>query len=176
MKWYSLRVISGQEEKVKKHIEFEVETNNISDRVGSVIVPMETVLEMKDGKKREKSKVFFPGYIFIEVEMDGQVQHVINNATGVISFVGPKNHPVPLKKAEVERIKARLEKEQEEVEVVEVPYKIGDAVKISDGPFADFVGFIEEINEEKQKLKVLVSIFGRETPVELDFLQVKLEK
>lgn len=176
MKWYSLRVISGQEEKVKKHIEFEVETSKISDKVGSVIVPMETVLEMKDGKKREKSKVFFPGYIFIEVEMDGQVQHVINNATGVISFVGPKNHPVPLKKAEVERIKARLEKEHEEVEVVDVPYKIGDAVKISDGPFADFVGFIEEINEEKQKLKVLVSIFGRETPVELDFLQVKLEK
>ncbi|MCK5078261.1 MAG: transcription termination/antitermination factor NusG [Calditrichia bacterium] len=176
MKWYSLRVISGQEEKVKKHIEFEVEDNNISEKVGSVIVPMETVLEMKDGKKRVKNKVFFPGYIFIEVEMDGQVQHVINNAAGVISFVGPKNHPVPLKNAEVDRIKARLEKEHEEVEIVEIPFKIGDAVKISDGPFADFVGFIEEINEEKQKIKVLVSIFGRETPVELDFLQVKLEK
>ena len=176
MKWYSLRVISGQEEKVKKHIEFEIDDNNISDKVGSVIVPLETVLEMKDGKKREKNKVFFPGYIFIEVEMDGQVQHVINNTPGVISFVGPKNHPVPLKNAEVDRIKARLEKEREEVEVVEVPFKVGDAVRISDGPFADFVGFIEEINEEKQKLKVLVSIFGRETPVELDFLQVKLEK
>ncbi len=176
MKWYSLRVISGQEEKVKKHIEFEVEDNNISEKVGSVIVPMETVLEMKDGKKRVKNKVFFPGYIFIEVEMDGQVQHVINNAAGVISFVGPKNHPVPLKNAEVDRIKARLEKEHEEVEIVEIPFKTGDAVKISDGPFADFVGFIEEINEEKQKIKVLVSIFGRETPVELDFLQVKLEK
>ena len=176
MKWYSLRVISGQEEKVKKHIEFEVEDNNIFEKVGSVIVPMETVLEMKDGKKRVKNKVFFPGYIFIEVEMDGQVQHVINNAAGVISFVGPKNHPVPLKNAEVDRIKARLEKEHEEVEIVEIPFKIGDAVKIFDGPFADFVGFIEEINEEKQKIKVLVSIFGRETPVELDFLQVKLEK
>ncbi len=176
MKWYSLRVISGQEEKVKKHIEFEVESNNIKDKVGDIIVPMETVLEMKGGKKRVKSKVFFPGYIMIEVEMDGQVQHVINNCPGVISFVGPKNRPVPLKDAEVERIKARLEKEQEEVEIVELPFKVGDAVKITDGPFADFVGFIEEINEEKQKVKVLVSIFGRETPVELDFLQVQIEK
>lgn len=175
-KWYSLRVISGQEEKVKKHIEFEVETNNISEKVGEIVVPVESVLEMKDGKKRVKSKVFFPGYIMIEVEMDGQVQHVINNSPGVISFVGPKNHPVPLKEAEVERILARLQKEQEEVEIVELPFKVGDAVRITDGPFADFVGFIEEINEEKHKLKVLVSIFGRETPVELDFLQVKIEK
>ena len=150
--------------------------NNISEKVSDVIVPLETVLEMKDGKKRVKSKVFFPGYIFIEVEMDGQVQHVINNSPGVISFVGPKNHPVPLKTVEVDRIKARLAKEQEEVEIVDVPFKIGDAIRITDGPFADFLGFIEEVNEEKQKVKVLVSIFGRETPVELDFLQVKLEK
>ncbi|GAB4174457.1 MAG: transcription termination/antitermination protein NusG [Calditrichia bacterium] len=175
-KWYTLRVISGQEEKVKMHIQKEVEMHHIEEKVGRIVVPVEPVLEMKDGKKKVKNKVFFPGYIMIEVEMDGMVQHVVNNTPGVISFVGPKNNPVPLKDAEVERILARLEKEEEEIELEEVPFKVGDTVRVTDGPFADFVGYVDDVNEEKHKLKVLVSIFGRQTPVELDFLQVKLEK
>lgn len=175
-KWYTLRVISGQEEKVKKHIETEVENHGLQEKVGRIVVPIEPVLEMKAGKKKIKNKVFFPGYILIEVELDGMVQHVINNTPGVISFVGPKNRPVPLKESEVERILARLEKEEEEIQLEEVPFKVGDMVRVIDGPFADFVGYVDDINEEKHKLKVLVSIFGRQTPVELDFLQVKLEK
>ncbi len=175
-RWYTLRVISGQEEKVKKHIETEVENHNLQEKVGRIVVPMEPVLEMKGGKKKVKNKVFFPGYLLIEVELDGLVQHVINNTPGVISFVGPKNKPVPLTTAEVDRILSRLEKEEEEIKLEEVPFKVGDTVRVIDGPFADFIGYVDDVNEEKHKLKVLVSIFGRQTPVELDFLQVKLEK
>lgn len=175
-KWYTLRVISGQEEKVKKHLETEIENHQLQEKVGRIIIPKEPVLEVKDGKKKIKERVFFPGYIMIEVELDGQVQHVISNTPGVISFVGPKNRPVPLSDAEVERILSRAEKAEGTIEIVEVPFKVGDTVRITDGPFADFVGYVDDVNEEKHKLKVLVSIFGRQTPVELDFLQVKLEK
>jgi len=131
---------------------------------------------MRDGKKRLKNKVFFPGYILVEMVLDVQTSHLVQETPGVISFVGPKNHPTEVRPEEVEAVLRKIEKKDTEVERVEVPFKVGDAIRVNDGPFADFTGIIEEVNEEKKKVKVSVSIFGRPTPVELDFLQIELEK
>jgi transcriptional antiterminator NusG len=177
-KWYSLRIYSGQEDKVKAHILAEVGLKGIEDKIGEIIVPSENVVEMRDGKKRVKNRVFFPGYILIEMELDNQTHHVVSNAPGVISFVGPRNEPTPLRDYEVKRILGKMErsKEAEVKGKVDIPFKVGDPIRVVDGPFNDFTGFVEEINEEKNKVKVNISIFGRPTPVELDFLQVELEK
>jgi transcriptional antiterminator NusG len=174
-RWYVLRTYSGHENKVKAYIENEIAQAGLADRVSSVIVPSEKVFEVKDGKKKSKTRTFFPGYILIEAELDKQTTHLILNTPSVISFVGPKNAPAPLQAAEVRRLIGKIE-ERKETEVIEVPFKVGDAVKVTDGPFNNFSGFVQEINEEKMKLKVMVSIFGRKTPVELDFSQVEEEK
>ena len=177
-KWYALRVYSGKEARVKAHIENEVKIQGIEEKVGHIVIPSENIIEMKDGKKRLKNKTFFPGYMIIELLLDSQTQHVIVNTPGVVSFVGPKNVPVPLRDSEVRSILGKIERSRE-TEVkgkVSVPYKVGDPIRVIDGPFNDFTGFVEEINEEKNKVKVNISIFGRPTPVELDFLQVELEK
>lgn len=174
-KWYTVRVYSGQEEKVRQQIESELEIAGIADRVHRIIVPSENVIEMKDGKKREKKRIFFPGYIMIEMELDKETQFVVTNTAGVVSFVGSQNVPQALRPDEVDRILMRVDQKRDEG-IVDVPFKVGDAIKIIDGPFNDFSGFIDEINYEKSKVKVMVSIFGRSTPVELDFLQIELEK
>ena len=174
-KWYVLRTYSGHENKVKAYIENEIAQAGLVEKVSSVIVPSEKVFEVKDGKKRSKTRTFFPGYILIEAELDKTVTHLILNTPSVISFVGPKNEPAPLQPAEVRKLIGKIE-EKREVEVIEVPFKIGDAVKVTDGPFNNFTGFVQEVSEEKMKLKVMVSIFGRKTPVELDFSQVEEEK
>jgi transcriptional antiterminator NusG len=177
-KWYTLRIYSGQEGKVKAHIESEIKLKGIEDSVGRIIIPSENVVEMRDGKKRVKNRVFFPGYMLIEMDLNNQTQHVVSGAPGVISFVGPKNEPTPLRETEVDRILGKIESSrQAEVKgKVKIPFKVGDPIRVTDGPFNDFTGFVEEINDEKNKVKVNISIFGRPTPVELDFLQVELEK
>lgn len=174
-KWYVVRTYSGHENKVRAYIENEVAQAGLGEHVGSVIVPSEKVFEMKDGKKKSKTRTFFPGYILVEAALDKTVTHLILNAPSVISFVGPRNTPAPLQAAEVRRLIGKIE-ERKDVEVIEVPFKVGEAVKVTDGPFNNFTGFVQEVNEEKMKLKVMVSIFGRKTPVELDFSQVELEK
>lgn len=174
-KWYVVRTYSGHENKVKAYIENEITQAGLADRVGSVIVPSEKVFEVKDGKKKSKTRTFFPGYILVEAILDKETTHIILNTPSVISFVGPKNTPAPLQTAEVRRLIGKIEA-RKDVEVVEVPFKPGDAVKVTDGPFNSFNGFVQEINEEKMKVKVMVSIFGRKTPVELDFSQVEAEK
>ena len=174
-KWYVVRTYSGHENKVKAYIENEIAQAGYSERVGSVIVPSEKVFEVKDGKKKSKTRTFFPGYILVEAILDTQTTHIILNTPSVISFVGPKNAPAPLQPGEVRRLIGKMEA-RKDVEVVEVPFKSGDAVKVIDGPFNNFSGFVQEVNEEKMKLKVMVSIFGRKTPVELDFSQVEEEK
>ena len=174
-KWYVVRTYSGHENKVKAYIENEVSQSSLAERIGTVIVPVEKVFEMKEGKKKSKTRNFFPGYIFVEAALDKAVLHVILNAPSVLSFVGPKNAPAPLQASEVRRLIGKIE-ERKDVEVIDVPFKTGDAVKVTDGPFNNFSGFVQEVNEEKLKLKVMVSIFGRKTPVELDFSQVELEK
>jgi len=174
-KWYVVRTYSGHENKVKAYLENEVAQAGVTDRITSVIVPSEKVFEVKDGKKKSKTRTFFPGYILVEAVLDKATQHLILNTPSVISFVGPKNAPAPLQPTEVRRLIGKIE-ERKDVEVIEVPFRMGDAVKVVDGPFNNFSGFVQEVNEEKMKLKVMVSIFGRKTPVELDFSQVELEK
>lgn len=174
-KWYVLRTYSGHENKVKAYIENEISQAGLIEKVSSVIVPSEKVFEVKDGKKKSRTRTFFPGYILVEAELDKATTHIILNTPSVISFVGPKNVPAPLQPAEIRRLIGKIE-ERKDVEVVEVPFKSGDAVKVTDGPFNNFSGFVQEVSEEKMKLKVMVSIFGRKTPIELDFSQVELEK
>jgi transcriptional antiterminator NusG len=174
-KWYVVRTYSGHENKVKAYLENEAAQAGLTEKITSVIVPSEKVFEVKDGKKKSKTRTFFPGYILVEAVMDTVTQHVILNTPSVISFVGPKNVPAPLQASEVRRLIGKIE-ERKDVEVIEVPFKVGDAVKVTDGPFNNFSGFVQEVNEEKMKLKVMVSIFGRKTPVELDFSQVEQEK
>lgn len=174
-RWYVVRTYSGHENKVKAYIENEVTQASLGERISSVIVPSEKVFEVKDGKKKSKTRTFFPGYILVEAVLDKETTHLILNTPSVISFVGPKNAPAPLQALEVRRLIGKIE-ERKDVEVIEVPFKPGEAVKVTDGPFNNFSGFVQEVNEEKMKLKVMVSIFGRKTPVELDFSQVEAEK
>lgn len=174
-KWYAIRTYSGHENKVKAYLENEVALARMENRIGSVLVPSEKVFEVKDGKKKSKTKTFFPGYILIEAVLDKETTHLILSTPSVISFVGPKNNPAPLHPDEVRRLIGKLD-ERKDVEVIEVPYQVGDPVKVIDGPFNNFSGFVQEVNEEKMKVKVMVSIFGRKTPVELDFSQVEAEK
>jgi len=174
-KWYVVRTYSGHENKVKALLENEVAQSGLEERISSVIVPSEKVFEVKDGKKKSKTRTFFPGYVLVEAVLDIATTHLILNTPSVISFVGPKNAPAPLQPSEVRKLIGKIE-ERKDVEVVEVPFRTGDAVKVIDGPFNNFNGFVQEVNEEKMKLKVMVSIFGRKTPVELDFSQVEIEK
>ena len=175
MNWYTLRVISGKEKKVRENILFELDYEGMSDEVENILVPSEKIIEMKDGKKKIKNKVFFPGYILIHMSDSKVVRHIVDNISGVMNFVGVKGEPQALKEDEITRILGEVE-DGEGREVVVAPYKVGDAVKVTDGPFAEFSGYVNEVNEEKKKVKVSVSIFGRPTPIELDFLQVELEK
>lgn len=175
LQWYTIHVFSGHEKKIQKYLESEIERANLKDQIPRILIPSEDVVEMRDGKKRVKNRIFFPGYMLVEMDLNKYTQHLILNTPGVTNFVGPKNRPVPLQKEEIRRILGRVEERQDD-EVIDIPYKEGDPVKVIDGPFTDFAGVVEEINREKKKLKVMVSIFGRSTPVELDFLQVELEK
>jgi len=175
MNWYTLRVISGKEEKIKENILFELDFQKLSSEVENIMVPSENIVEMKDGKKRVKRKVFFPGYLLINMSKSKEAKYLIENTDGVINFVGASGEPQMLKEDEIARIIGEVEG-REGREVVIAPYKVGDSVKVTDGPFADFSGFVNEVNNEKQKVKVSVSIFGRPTPIELNFLQVELEK
>ena len=175
MGWYSLRVISGKEKKTKETIIFEAEEMGLTDQIGDILVPSENVVEMREGKKRVRNKVFFPGYILINLNPTREVRYLIENTPGVMSFVGPKGEPIPLRDDEISRILGEVEG-KEGREVMAHQFKVADAVKVIDGPFIDFSGFIDEVNDDKQKVKVTVSIFGRPTPVELDYLQIELEK
>jgi transcription termination/antitermination protein NusG len=174
-RWYAIRTYSGHENKVKAHIENEARHANLTERIITVMVPSEKIFEVKEGKKKSRTKTFFPGYILVEAVLDKETKHLILNSPSVISFVGPRGEPAPLQYDEVRRLVGRME-ERKNVEVMEIPFRVGDAVKVIDGPFNNFTGFVQEVNEEKMKLKVMVSIFGRKTPVELDFNQVELEK
>ena len=176
MDWYSLRVISGKEKSAEEHILREAGDNEITDQIEEVFVPYEKVVEMRNNKKRIKEKMFFPGYVLIKMNLNASTKYIVENTPGVLSFVGPKGgNPVPLRDDEIKRIFGEVER-KEGLEIIETPFKKGNAIKVVAGPFIDFTGFVESINEDKQKVKVTVSIFGRPTPIELDFFQVELEK
>jgi transcriptional antiterminator NusG len=175
-KWYVVRTYSGHENKVKNLIDSEMKDNeSLRAKISEVLVPTEKVFEVRDGKKRSKTKNFFPGYILIQADLDLQVKDFIQNTQSVMGFLGPKNNPNPLQPEEVKRIVGRISMDEGD-ERIETIFRTGDIVKIIDGPFNNFSGNVEEVNEEKMKIKVLVSIFGRKTPVEIDFVQAELEK
>ncbi|HZV13356.1 MAG TPA: transcription termination/antitermination protein NusG [Candidatus Kapabacteria bacterium] len=174
-RWYALRTYSGHEARVKQLLEMEIVQRNLQNSIGEILIPEERVFEVRDGKKRQRKKNFLPGYVLIEVALDKKINDIILNTPSVISFVGTKTQPQALQPDEVRRILGRVE-ERKDVEVSVTSYRVGDSVKVIDGPFNNFSGTVKEVSEEKQKLKVEVSIFGRKTPVELDFTQVEIEK
>lgn len=174
-KWYVVKAMSGSEKKVKQYIENEIARLNLKDYVSQVLIPTEKVYQIRKGKKISTERNYLPGYILIEAALVGEITHIIKNIPGVLGFLGPKNEPVPLRDAEVKRILGKVDELLEKDEELNVPFIVGETVKVIDGPFNSFSGVIEEINEEKKKLKVMVKIFGRKTPLELSFLQVEKE-
>lgn len=171
-KWYVLHTFSGQEGRVKESIEELGKQDLFEEKIGQVLMPMQEVVQIKKGKKIKQSKKFFSSYLIVEAAMDRDVQHELRNLSGVTNFVGtPDGKPIPLREAEVARILGQTEKTKDR-EVSEIPYNVGDSVKIKEGPFKNFTGTVEEASPEKGKIKVMVSVFGRATPVELDFVQV----
>lgn len=175
IKWYSLRVISGKERKIKERIELEVNRSNWSEIVTQVIVPTEKVYKIRNGKKVVSERNILPGYILLEVDshkFSGEIISTIANVQNVIHFLG-KNSPLPMTQAEANRMLGKVDESLDKGEAMIEPFIVGETVKIVDGPFNEFVGDIQEVNEDKKKLKVVVKIFGRGTEVELNFMQVE---
>jgi len=167
--WYVIHAYSGHEDKVKKNLEKRIESMDMQDQILEVFVPMEDEIEIKDGKRRHVQKRIFPGYVLVKMVMSDESWYVVRNTPGVTSFVGSGNKPVPLQEIELRSILKQVKQEPQ----IRVEFQVGESVRVVDGPFADFLGKVDEINPEKGKLKVLVNMFGRETPVELDLLQVE---
>ncbi|KAF0203747.1 MAG: transcriptional antiterminator [Bacteroidetes bacterium] len=172
-KWYVIRAISGNEKKVKIYLESEISRLGLSDYISQVLIPTEKVYQVRKGKKVSKERNYLPGYVLIEALLTGEIPHIIKSVPGVLGFLGSKGEPVPLRPAEVNRILGKVDELTEQGEEVSVPFIVGETVTVIDGPFNSFTGIIEEINEEKKKLKVMVKIFGRKTPLELGFMQVE---
>ena len=174
-KWYVVRAVSGQENKIKTYIENEISRLGLGDYVDQVLVPTEKVIQIRNGKKVNKERTYFPGYIMIQANLSGEVPHIIKSITNVIGFLGETKggEPVPLRQSEVNRMLGKVDELAVEADSnVAIPFTIGETVKVIDGPFNGFDGTIEKINEEKRKLEVMVKIFGRKTPLELSYMQV----
>ena len=174
-KWYVVRAVSGQENKVKVYIETEIARLGLSDYVSQVLVPTEKVVTVRDGKKVIKDKVYFSGYVMIEANLAGEIPHIIKSITSVIGFLGEVKggDPVPLRMSEVNRMLGKVDELAVTTDHGSIPFTIGENIKVTDGPFNGFNGTVEKINEEKRKLEVMVKIFGRKTPLELSFMQVE---
>jgi transcriptional antiterminator NusG len=168
-RWYVIHTYSGYENKVKQNLLHRIETMEMRDQIFNVIVPTEEEIEIKNGQRRTVQKKVFPGYVLVQMKMNDNSWYVVRNTPGVTSFVGHGNKPTPLEESEV---KAILRQMEQEAPKVKVSYQVGQAVKITDGPFTDFEGVVDAIDHERGRVRVLVSFFGREAPVELDFLQV----
>jgi transcriptional antiterminator NusG len=174
-KWYVVRAVSGKEKKVKEQIESEIAHLKMEEYVSQVLIPTEKIYQIRNGKKISKERSFFPGYVLIEAALIGEIPHILRNIPNVLGFLGTGGEATPLRMAEVNRILGKVDELAESDEEINVPYIVGETVKVIDGPFNSFSGIIEEVNEEKKKLKVSVKIFGRKTPVELSFMQVVKE-
>jgi transcriptional antiterminator NusG len=178
-KWYVLRAISGKENKVKEVIELEMKNTDLGQYVSQVLIPTEKVYQIRNGKKIAKERSYLPGYVLIEVNLSGEIAHRLKNLPNVIGFLGdakkPGSAPTPLRQSEVNRILGSVDELQNSEEELATPYFVGETVKVIFGPFNGFSGIIEEVNNEKKKLKIMVKIFDRKTPLELGFLQVEKE-
>lgn len=175
MKWYVLRAISGKETKVKEYLDADIKNGNLGEFVSQVLIPTEKVYQVRNGKKVVKERTYLPGYVLVEAALVGEVAHRLRNTPNVLGFLGGLDNPTPLRQAEVNRILGTVDNLQEITEDTSIPYEVGETVKVAEGPFSGFAGIIEEVNTEKKKLKVMVKIFGRKTPLELGFMQVEKE-
>jgi transcriptional antiterminator NusG len=173
-KFYVLRAVNGKENKVKEYLEAEIKNNHLDEYISQVIIPTEKVIQQRNGKRVVREKAYLPGYVIIEAVLVGEVVHFLKNVNYIIGFLGG-NHPVPLRSSEVKRILGTVDALQEQGEEFDVQYLIGETVKVTFGPFAGFHGEIEEVDSDKKKLKVMVKIFGRKTPLELGYMQVEKE-
>ena len=173
-RWYSVSVLSNFEKKIAEQIRHAVEDAGLQDEIEEVLVPTEEVIEIRRGKKVPTERRFMPGYVLVRMEMSDQGYHLINSINRVTGFLGPQGRPMPMRDAEVNQILNRVEEGQEAPRTL-ISFEVGEKVKVKDGPFEDFDGMVEEVDEDNQRLKVTVSIFGRATPVELEFTQVSKE-
>ena len=176
MKWYVLRAVSGKEAKVKEYLDAAIKHDEVlSTHVGQVLLPTEKYAMLRNGKRVIKEKLFLPGYVLIEANLQGEVAHTLRFMPNVLGFLGGLDNPTPLRQADVNRILGTAEETAIENVELNVPYSVDETVKVTDGPFSGFTGVIEEVNAEKRKMKVMVKIFGRKTPLELAFTQVEKE-
>lgn len=175
LKWYVLKAVSGQESKVKSYIESEIKRLGYESFVTQVIIPVEKIAQIKNGKKVFKERPYYPGYLMVEANLMGEIPHLIKNIPGVISFLSltKGGDPVPMRQSEVNRMLGKIDELSEFNAEVDIPFEIGENIKVVDGPFNGFNAVIEKIHEDKKKLEVKVRIFGRETPLELGYLQVE---
>ncbi|NDV02135.1 transcription termination/antitermination protein NusG [Pseudoroseicyclus tamaricis] len=170
-RWYSVSVLSNFEKKIAEQIRAKVEEQDLAEQIDEVLVPTEEVIEVRRGKKVSTERRFMPGYVLVHMEMSDEGYHLITSINRVTGFLGPQGRPMPMRDAEVQQILGRVEEGQETPRTL-IRFEIGEKVKVADGPFEDFDGTVEEVDEDNQRLKVTVSIFGRATPVELEFTQV----
>ena len=174
-KFYVLRAVSGKENKVREYLEAELKNTDLGDYVSQVLIPTEKVFTVRAGKKVMKERAYLPGYVLIEANLVGEVAHRLRNIPNVIGFLGGQDNPTPLRPSEVNRILGTVDELQEQQEEMDLEFIVGENVKVTFGPFNGFIGVIEEVNNEKKKLKVMVKIFGRKTPLELGYMQVEKE-
>lgn len=176
MKWYVLRAVTGKEGKVKEYLEAAVKKDDVLRKnVAQILLPMEKYAVVKNGKRAVKERNFLPGYVLVEAKLEGEVAHKLRFTPNVLGFLGGQDKPIPLKQTEVNRILGIVEETTVESVDYGIPYEVDETVKVIEGPFSGFSGIIEEVNAEKRKLKVMVKIFGRKTPLELSFMQVEKE-
>jgi transcriptional antiterminator NusG len=174
-KFYVLRAISGKENKVREYLESEIKNSDLGQYVSQVLIPTEKTFIVRNGKKVMKERAYLPGYVLVEANLVGEVAHRLRQIPNVIGFLGGRENPVPLRPAEVNRVLGTVDELQEQKEEMDVQYYTGETVKVSQGPFSGFSGVIEEVNTERKRLKVIVKIFGRKTPLELNYVQVEKE-
>jgi len=182
LKWYVVRVVSGQEKKIKSYLETEVGRQKLEDYIPQVLIPSEKVYEMRNGKKRVRERNYFPGYVLVSADLShGEAHHIVTSIPGVIGFLGSNvggasKTPVALRQSEINRILGKVDETDEFEEKLDTPFIVGESVKVMDGPFSGFTGTVEEVFEERKKLNVMVKIFGRNTPVELNYMQVEKQE
>jgi len=175
MKWYVLRVMGGKERKTVSFIEKEIDRLGMQDFVTQILIPTEKVYQIRNGKKVSKEKNFFPGYVLVEANLKGEIPHILKNVTNVLGFLGATKGgvPVPMRKSEINKILGKVDEMALIDENISIPFVVGETVKVIDGPFNSFNAEIEDIDEQKKKLKLMVKIFGRKTPLELNFMQIE---
>ncbi len=175
MSWYVLRAVSGKEAKVKEYIDAEIKNGRLGGHVAQVLIPTEKVVQIRAGKRVIKERNYLPGYVLVEAQLVGEVAHELRNTPQVLGFLGGMDNPTPLRPAEVNRILGKVDELEEDIVDVEIPFEVGENVKVNDGPFTGFNGVVEKVDAEKKKVTVTVKVFGRSTGLDLGFTQIVKE-